>query len=65
MERVDLLLTDAIIVTVDQDRRILYDGAMAVRDGRIVEVGESRELERKYEAKHRQDCSGKILSRDL
>lgn len=61
MERVDLLLADAIIVTVDQDRRILYDGAMAVRDGRIVEVGESRELERKYEAKHRQDCSGKIL----
>lgn len=57
----DLLLTDAVIVTVDRDRRILYDGAMAVRGGRIVEVGESGILTKKYSASHLQDCSGKIL----
>lgn len=61
METADLLLTNAVIVTVDKERRILYDGAMAVREGRILEVGESAELEKKYTCTEKMDCEGKII----
>lgn len=62
MKKVDLLLMDAVIVTVDKDRRILYHGAMAVTDGRITEVGKTGELEIKYaDAKEKIDCEGKII----
>ena len=63
MKKADLLLMDAVIVTVDKDRRILYHGAMAVTDGRITEVGKTGELEIKYaDAKEKIDCEGKIIS---
>lgn len=39
----DLVLRGATIVTVDDDDRIVRDGAVAVRDGRIVAVGTSEE----------------------
>lgn len=62
MKKADLLLMDAVIVTVDKDRRILYHGAMAVTDGRITEVGKTGELEIKYaDAKEKIDCEGKII----
>lgn len=61
MERADLLLKNGIIVTVNPDRDILYEGAMAVKDGKILEVGESVLLEKKYRAEKTEDCSGKII----
>ena len=62
MKKADLLLMDAVIVTVDKDRRILYHGAMAVTDGRITEVGKTGELEIKYaDPKEKIDCEGKII----
>lgn len=36
----DLLLKNAVIVTVNPDRQIFYHGAMAVDGGRIVAVGD-------------------------
>ncbi len=41
---VDVLIRDALILTVDRDRRILRDGALAFRDGVIVEVGKTAEV---------------------
>ncbi len=41
---VDLLLRHARIITMDPARRILVDGAVAVGDGRILEVGPDREV---------------------
>lgn len=62
MKQADLLLTNAVIVTVDGNRRIFYHGAMAVTDGKITEVGESAELTQKYgDAREIIDCSGKII----
>lgn len=62
MHKTDLLLTHATIVTVDRDRRVLYDGAMAVREGRIAAVGDTGEILREYPVAERTvDCSGRIL----
>ncbi len=41
---VDTLIRDALVLTLDPDRRIIRDGAVAVRDGIIVEVGKSAEI---------------------
>ena len=41
---VDLLLRHGRILTMDRRRRILVDGAIAIRDGLIVAVGPDREL---------------------
>ncbi len=49
--QVDLLLTHALIVTLDAGRRILSDGALAVRGDRIVAVGKTHELRRDFDAK--------------
>ena len=47
----DLLLKNAILVTVDPRRRILWNGAMAVENGRIAALGDSEELSERC-----QDC---------
>lgn len=43
VEQVDLVLTGATVVTMDSDRRVIEDGHVAIRDGRIVSVGPARE----------------------
>jgi len=58
----DLLLTNAIVITVDPQRRILYNGAMAVSGDRIQAVGDSAELLRQYpDAKRIIDCEQKLV----
>lgn len=42
--QVDLLIRDTMIVTLDEERRILTDAALAVRDGIIVAIGKSADL---------------------
>ncbi len=48
--QVDLMVVDAMLVTMDAERRIIKDGALAVKDGIIVAVGKSAELRPKYQA---------------
>ena len=58
----DLLLTNAVMITVDPQRRILYNGAMAVSGDRIQAVGDSAELLRQYpDAKRIIDCGQKLV----
>jgi len=58
----DMLLKNAVIVTVDGDRRVLFHGAMAVRGDRIAEIGETALLEEKYQdAGETIDCTGKAV----
>ncbi|MFQ5914770.1 MAG: amidohydrolase family protein [Nitrospinota bacterium] len=54
----DLLIADAdYVVTMDKKRRIIRNGAIAVRGGRIHEVGKSKDLKAKY-----QKAAGRVLS---
>ncbi len=41
---VDVLIRDVLVLTLDDERRIIRDGALAFRDGIIVEVGKSAEI---------------------
>src|SRR3712207_6408601 len=58
---IDLLLRGGTVVTMDQARSILLDGAVAVDGGRIVAVGPADDLERDYPARKTIDCRGKAI----
>ena len=42
------LITDATVVTLDAQRRIIADGALALRGDRIIALGKSRELRQQF-----------------
>ena len=44
----DLLVTGGALITMDAERRVIHDGAVAVREGLIDAVGPRAELERDY-----------------
>ncbi len=50
-EQVDTLIKAWYVVTMNETRDIIRDGAVAVKNGLIVEVGKLADLERKFEAK--------------
>jgi 5-methylthioadenosine/S-adenosylhomocysteine deaminase len=58
---IDLLLTGGTVVTVDADRRVLLEGAVAIDRGRIVAVGPADEIGRQHEATRTIDCRGKAV----
>ncbi len=58
---IDLLLTGGTVVTIDPERRILLDGAVAIDGGKIVAVGPSDELAHQYQARKTIDCKGKAV----
>jgi 5-methylthioadenosine/S-adenosylhomocysteine deaminase len=49
-ERVTTLIMGAVLVTLDAQRRIFQDGAMAIRDDRIVAVAATDTLRDRFEA---------------
>ena len=60
-QTVDLLVVGGSIVTMDGSRRILEDGAVAVKGDEIVAVAPRAELEDKYTARQTLDASGKLV----
>lgn len=58
---VDLLLTDGLVLTMDSARRLIEHGAVAVSGGRILEVGDSRDLEARYDAEKVIRAGGKLI----
>ena len=62
---VDLLVLGGTIVTMDQTRRIIDDGGVAVAGGRIVAIGPRAEIERAYTSPQRVSAVGKVLTPGL
>jgi 5-methylthioadenosine/S-adenosylhomocysteine deaminase len=58
----DLLLDSGTVISLDEERRVIDNGSIAINDGNIVAVGESSEL-RDYRANASRtvDCSGKVI----
>ncbi len=61
MQRVDTLIRDGVVITVDGERRVLEDGALALHQGRIAAVGRTSDLAARYEADQVIDASRMIV----
>lgn len=64
-ERCDLLIAGGTYLTVDADRRILHDGALAIDGGRIVAVGGAAQLAARYAPDRTLDATGKVVTPGL
>ncbi|NBE50650.1 amidohydrolase [Streptomyces boluensis] len=58
---VDLLVHGGTVLTVDDASTVVPDGAVAVRDGAIVEVGPAAELRARYAAADELDAHGCLV----
>lgn len=59
--QVDLIVKGGTFVTMDAEMRVIENGALAVKDGKIVEVGPSTEVINKYAARQTMDGRGRII----
>ncbi|HEY3310150.1 MAG TPA: amidohydrolase family protein [Anaerolineales bacterium] len=57
----DVLLTNAHVLTMDDEMHQYHPGAVAVKGDSILAVGLEADLKKKYSAKEIIDCGGKIL----
>jgi 5-methylthioadenosine/S-adenosylhomocysteine deaminase len=64
-EPVDLLVSAGTVVTMNAQREVIRDAAVAVKDGRIVAVGTRTKLDFLYTPKQRLDRSDAILTPGL
>ncbi len=60
-ERADLIAAGGTIVTMNGERRIIEDGAIAVKGDAIVAVGKRAEIEANYTAPRRIQAQGKLI----
>ena len=61
MDEIDLLLTHGVIVTQDDARRVIADGAVAIRGDRIAAVGPGAELIARFRAHEVWDVQGQAI----
>ncbi len=61
MKTVDLILTNAHVLTMDEDMHQYPDGAVAIQGDSIVAAGPASEITLAYSAANVIDCAGKVL----
>ena len=54
----DLLVTHSVVHTLDAEKRVFTNGALAVCDGVIAAVGETSDLERRFDPAHTRKANG-------
>ena len=62
---VDLLVLGGTIITMDQTRRVIEDGGVAISNGRIMAIGSRAEIERGYTSRQRVSAAGKVITPGL
>jgi 5-methylthioadenosine/S-adenosylhomocysteine deaminase len=58
---VDLIIRGGTVVTMDGSRRVIEDGAIAVRGGRVVAVDDTKDIDRRYTAREVINAGGKVV----
>ncbi|MBW6497320.1 MAG: amidohydrolase family protein, partial [Bacteroidales bacterium] len=61
LSKVDFLIVNGLVVTMDPAYRIVENGAIAVKDGSIVDIGETTLLQKKFVADQEINASGKLV----
>ena len=61
IETVDILIENGTLLTLDEERRILTDGAIAIRGDRIVAVGKTADLGKKFKGEKTIDASLRLI----
>lgn len=61
MNSVDLLVLNGTVVTMDKGRRVIDDAAIAIEKGRIVAIGQRRDIVRRYTSLQTIDARDKII----
>ena len=60
-QQVSLVITHGTVITVDPQRRVIGDGAVAIDGSRIVAVGSAAEIAPRYRAADTIDASGSVV----
>jgi 5-methylthioadenosine/S-adenosylhomocysteine deaminase len=60
-QTIDILFTNALVLTMDEKLAQYEPGAVAVSGNSIVAVGAEAEIKKEYTAKETFDCGGKVL----
>ena len=58
---VDLLITGGTVITMDSTRRVIEDGAVAIRGDRIVAVGTTEDIRSRFRSSQVIDASRKVV----
>src|SRR5215475_10974231 len=61
MEQVDTLLTDGVVVTMNEKFDIIQDGAVAIQGAKIVAVGATADITAAYGADQTVSCKGQYI----
>ncbi|MDK2981495.1 MAG: 5-methylthioadenosine/S-adenosylhomocysteine deaminase [Chloroflexota bacterium] len=61
MQKIDLILKNAIVLTMDKDLHQYTPGALAVKGDSIAAVGLEKDILSEYSAEEVKDCGGKVL----
>ena len=61
MISINTLLTNAIVLTMDEEFNIYEPGAVAIKDNSIVAVGPVEKINATYQADETIDCGGKVV----
>ena len=56
-----MLIVGGTVVTMDKDRRLIEDGAVAIKDGKIALVGKRAAVTKNLRAKQTIDATGKVI----
>ena len=58
---VDLIIRGGTVVTMDGSRRVIDNGGVAIKGGRVVAVGTSAEIDLSYSSRQVIDATGKVV----
>jgi 5-methylthioadenosine/S-adenosylhomocysteine deaminase len=61
MNAVDLLVLNGTLVTMDKSHRVIEDAGVAIKNGRIVAVGQRRDIVRRFTSTQTIDARDKII----
>lgn len=59
--KADLILSGGTVITMDDQREIFPEGAVAVKGNTIAAIGPAADLASKYDARETMDCTGQVI----